>query len=81
MARNERRGLLGEVRDVLADEQRVERYRTTTTESGAEIPFDRIVLDPDALVFAADQYAEQTGDVDELALASAVLLYLESSKS
>ncbi len=38
---------------------------------------DRIVVNPRAALGAAEHYASLTGDVDELAFAACILLYLE----
>jgi len=46
-----------------------------------DIPFERIVIDPAALVTAADEYAEMTGDVDEVALGRALETYMEAAAS
>lgn len=45
------------------------------------LPFERAVVDPAALVMAADLYAELCGDVDEVALGAAIRLYEEASES
>jgi hypothetical protein len=56
-------------------------YRTVTTENGTAVPFERIVIDPRALTMAADLYESETGQVDEIVLGQAVLLYMEAEAS
>jgi hypothetical protein len=49
--------------------------------SVAGIPFEPILIDPRALTVAADQYAEETGDVNEIALGQSIIAYLESERA
>lgn len=45
------------------------------------IPFERIRIDPRALVIAGDSYAQATGECDEIALGRAIEDYLEAAES